>query len=65
MDKMKVSYEAMLSLAAEMVLDEAVLQFRLNRLYNAIDCALAEGDEDTFRRLAIELQSLRPSMKEV
>lgn len=58
MDKMKVSYEAMLGLAAEMTLDEAVLKFRTERLYQAIDKALASGDKDMFRRLTDELKSL-------
>ncbi|WP_274651629.1 IDEAL domain-containing protein [Paenibacillus humicola] len=58
MDKMKVTYEAMLALAAEMVLDEAVLKFRTDRLYQAIDHALASGDKDTFQRLTDELRML-------
>ncbi|MBP3964490.1 MULTISPECIES: IDEAL domain-containing protein [Paenibacillus] len=58
MDKMKVSYEVMLGLAAEMLLDEAVLKFRRDKLYQAIDQALASGDKDKFRRLTDELKSL-------
>jgi len=58
MDKMKVSYEAMLALAAEMVLDDAVLKYRSNKLYQAIDHALASGDKDTFQRLTEELKAL-------
>ncbi|QYR19887.1 IDEAL domain-containing protein [Paenibacillus sp. sptzw28] len=58
MDKMKVTYEAMLGLAAEMVLDDAVLKFRTDRLYQEIDNALASGDKDTFRRLTEELKML-------
>jgi uncharacterized protein YpiB (UPF0302 family) len=58
MDKMKDTYEAMLGLAAEMVLDEAFLKFRTDRLYQAIDLALASGDKDTFRRLTDELKTL-------
>lgn len=58
MDKMKVSYEVMLGLAAEMFLDEAVLKFRRDKLYQAIDKALASGDRDTFQRLTDELKSL-------
>ncbi|ACT01084.1 MULTISPECIES: IDEAL domain-containing protein [Paenibacillus] len=59
MDKMKVAYEAMLGLAAEMVLDEAVHKFRSDRIYKAIDQALAVGDEDTFYRLAAQLNQLK------
>ncbi|MBD2869677.1 IDEAL domain-containing protein [Paenibacillus arenilitoris] len=59
MDKMKVTYEAMLGLAAEFVLDEAVLKFRTNQIYDDIDKALAAGDEDTFYRLAKQLNALK------
>ncbi|GGG58385.1 MULTISPECIES: IDEAL domain-containing protein [Paenibacillus] len=59
MDKMKVTYEAMLGLAAEMVLDEAVLKFRTEQTYKAIDQALASGDEDTFYRLAKQLNEMK------
>lgn len=59
MDKMKVTYEAMLGLAAEFVLDEAVLKFQTNQIYSEIDKALAAGDEDTFYRLAKQLNALK------
>ncbi|MUT65463.1 IDEAL domain-containing protein [Paenibacillus sp. NEAU-GSW1] len=59
MDKMKVTYEAMLGLAAEMVLDEAVLKFRTEQIYKAIDQALSSGDEDTFYRLAKQLNDMK------
>ncbi|CAM4218916.1 IDEAL domain-containing protein [Paenibacillus tarimensis] len=58
MDKMKVTYEAMLGLAAEMVLDEAVLDFRRKRIYDEIDRALADGDEVGFQKLTEELKAL-------
>ncbi|EFM09751.1 MULTISPECIES: IDEAL domain-containing protein [Paenibacillus] len=59
MDKMKATYETMLALVAEMVLDDAVLKFRTERIYRDIDLALASGDEDTFHRLAEQLNALR------
>lgn len=59
MDKMKVTYETMLGLAAEMVLDDAVNKFRTERIYKAIDLALAVGDEDTFYRLAKQLNDIK------
>ncbi|OMF33839.1 IDEAL domain-containing protein [Paenibacillus sp. FSL H8-0548] len=59
MDKMKVTYEAMLGLAAEFVLDDAVLKFQTSRIYDGIDKALAAGDEDTFYRLAKQLNALK------
>jgi uncharacterized protein YpiB (UPF0302 family) len=59
MDKMKVTYEAMLGLAAEFVLDDAVLKFQTAKIHDAIDNALAAGDEDTFYRLAKQLNALK------
>lgn len=59
MDKMKMTYEAMLGLAAEMVLDEAVLKYRTESLHRAIDHALSSGDEDTFYRLVRQLNELK------
>jgi len=58
MDKMKVTYETMLGLVAEMVLDEAIVDFRRRRLYDKIDQALAEGDEASFKKLAEEWKSI-------
>jgi uncharacterized protein YpiB (UPF0302 family) len=57
-DNMKVAYETMLGLAAEMVLDEALRKYRTEKIYKAIDDALAEGDADTFKRLTDELKSI-------
>lgn len=51
MDKMKLGYEAMLSLAAEMTLDQAIHSFALDRLDRLIDEALAVGDEEKFHEL--------------
>lgn len=59
MDKMKVTYEAMLALAAEMILDEAVLKYRTDQIYRGIDNALATGDEDTFYRLTEQLNAIK------
>lgn len=59
MDKMKVTYEAMLGLVAELVLDEAVLKFQTEQLNCAIDKALALGDEDKFYRLVKQLNELK------
>ncbi len=59
MDKMKVTYEAMLGLAAELVLDEAVHKFQTEQLNYAIDKALADGDEDTFHRLVKQMNELK------
>lgn len=59
MDKMKETYEAMLGLVAELVLDEAVLKFQTEKLNHAIDKALASGDQDTFYRLVKQLNELK------
>ena len=59
MDKMKVTYEAMLGLIAEMVLDEAVLRFQTKQIHSEIDKALASGDQDTFYRLTKQLNELK------
>lgn len=58
MDKMKVTYEAMLGLTAEMVLDEALRKYRTEQIYEEIDKALASGDRISFRLLTDELKSL-------
>lgn len=59
MGKMNVSSDVMLNLFAEMILDEAVLKFKQDHLYEAIDHALAEGDEVSFLKLTSELKSLQ------
>ncbi|GIP41647.1 hypothetical protein J45TS6_01060 [Paenibacillus sp. J45TS6] len=56
MDKMKVTYEVMLGLAAEMVWDAALRKHRSEQLYDEIDKALASGDEVAFRSLTDELR---------
>jgi uncharacterized protein YpiB (UPF0302 family) len=55
---MKVAYETMLGLAAEMVLDEALRKYRTEKIYSAIDDALAQGNSEAFKRLTDELRSL-------
>ncbi|MFD0958836.1 IDEAL domain-containing protein [Paenibacillus chungangensis] len=59
MDKMKITYEAMLGLFAEMVLDEAIQKYQSEQLNVAIDKALAAGDEDTFYSLTKQLNELQ------
>lgn len=56
---MKVAYETLLGLAAEMVLDDALRKHRTEKIYEAIDDALANGDAETFLRLTEELKTLR------
>lgn len=59
MDKMKVSYETMLSLTAEMIWDDAIRKYRTEKIYEQIDKALAAGDESSFRTLTDELKTLQ------
>ncbi|WP_138492944.1 IDEAL domain-containing protein [Paenibacillus pinistramenti] len=59
MDKMKATYEVMLTLAAEMALDEVLRKSREEKLYGEIDSALAEGNEAAFRLLTDELKTLQ------
>jgi uncharacterized protein YpiB (UPF0302 family) len=58
MGKMNVSTDRMLSLFAEMVLDESIRKYKEQYLYKEIDLALAKGDEVTFLALTTELKSL-------
>lgn len=58
MGKMNISNDIMLSLFAEMVLDESIRKHKEQYLYKEIDLALAKGDEVTFLALTTELKSL-------
>ncbi len=58
MDKLKVTYEVMLGLAAEMVWDECIRKHRSEELYKEIDKALTVGDKMAFTELTDELKSL-------
>jgi uncharacterized protein YpiB (UPF0302 family) len=57
----KVSYvnQALLSLMAEVFLDESLRKFKEEKLYQEIDNALASKDEDTFLLLTNELKNLQ------
>jgi uncharacterized protein YpiB (UPF0302 family) len=59
MDNLKAAYETMLGLAAEMVLDEALRKYRTEKIYEAIDNALEQGDAASFRRLTDELKAIQ------
>ena len=53
-EKMSMIYEALLSLHAEMVLDDALRSFRIRRLYEQIDRALMSKDQETFLKLTAQ-----------
>jgi uncharacterized protein YpiB (UPF0302 family) len=58
MDNMKVAYETMLGLAAEMILDEALRKYRTETIYKEIDEALVQGDSERFKQLTDELRAI-------
>lgn len=47
-----------ISIQAEMVIDQAMIRYKLFELYNRIDEAIDKHDKDTFYLLTQELQSL-------
>jgi uncharacterized protein YpiB (UPF0302 family) len=59
MGKSNVTYDALLSLYAEMVWDEAIRKYKEQHLYKEIDSALAKGDQLTFLALTNELKLLQ------
>lgn len=61
MEKQKPSIlnPSMLSLLAEMVLDEAIYKYRMESLYKRIDEALENKDEASFNRLTTELKQIQ------
>lgn len=65
MGKMYASYEAMLSLYAELVLDESVRNYREKLLYTEIDTALANNDKKRFLALTNELRMLKKTYGEL
>lgn len=58
MEKHDVVHDQLLSLMAEIVLDEAVRNFRKRHLYQEIDEALESGDEIRFMKLTKEWKEL-------
>jgi uncharacterized protein YpiB (UPF0302 family) len=60
MEKMSMIYEALLSLHADMVLDESIRSFKEKWLYEQIDLALQRGDERQFLELTEQLKALAP-----
>ncbi|MFC6332265.1 IDEAL domain-containing protein [Paenibacillus septentrionalis] len=57
-DQMKIQYEAMLGLTAEMILDDAIRSYQRQKLQQAIDESLATGNEEQFYELTKKLQQL-------
>nr|WP_245590535.1 IDEAL domain-containing protein [Aneurinibacillus terranovensis] len=61
--KLGIASGPLLSLLAEMVLDEAITSFRIQDLYTKIDKALEAKDEEAFYRLTSELKQVVPTFK--
>ena len=59
MGKMNTMNQAMLSLMAELILDESIRKYKEERLYKEIDRALAQKDESSFLTLTNELKTLQ------
>jgi uncharacterized protein YpiB (UPF0302 family) len=56
--KMNVSRDAVFSLLAELVLDDAIKQYQIMRLYTEIDQALDDYDQQAFLDLSGELRGI-------
>ncbi|MNJ89955.1 hypothetical protein D3C87_75420 [compost metagenome] len=59
MASMKYTYEVMLGLAAEMVLDSSIKQEKIKKLNASIEKALETNDQEAFMRLTEELKELQ------
>lgn len=65
MEKMSMIYEALLSLHADMVLDESIRNFKERWLYEQIDLALQHGDQPSFLKWTEQLKSLQSTDKHI
>ena len=59
MGKMNTMNQAVLSLMAELILDESIRKYKEERLYKEIDRALAQKYENSFLTLTNELKTLQ------
>jgi uncharacterized protein YpiB (UPF0302 family) len=58
MDKLSSNYAFLLSVYAEMIIEESLRTFQKERLYEEIDSALSVGDEARFIQLTEQLNAL-------
>ena len=58
MEHIHTTYEVMLGLRAEMVLDEAIRSYQINKLNDEIDEALKSGNQSKFYELSEQLKNL-------
>jgi uncharacterized protein YpiB (UPF0302 family) len=63
MERQDLVQDQLLSLFAEMLLDQAVRQFQKKQLYAKIDESLENQDKDTFLKLSQELRKLLEESK--
>ncbi|WP_128894423.1 IDEAL domain-containing protein [Longirhabdus pacifica] len=59
MERLSIIYDALLSLHAEMFLDKALKDYKVEQLYEAIDEALQRGDQNEFYTLTSELNLIQ------
>lgn len=58
MDRIVPANEALRHLMAELIIDQAIREYKERELYREIDIALAKGDEAAFLTLTAELRTL-------
>jgi uncharacterized protein YpiB (UPF0302 family) len=58
MERLHTVHDAVISLLAEIFLDEALRRFKINQLYELIDEALDNGDDARFKELTTHLNQL-------
>lgn len=58
MDKFDSNYSLLLSVYADMIIEESIRDFWQERLYAEIDAALSTGDEERFLILTTKLNEL-------
>lgn len=58
MEKQYIGQPQLMSLMAEMILDKAIRDYEIDRLYKEIDQSLMERDKERFMRLTDELNTL-------
>lgn len=59
MENINTQYEVMLGLRAEMLLDEAIRSYQIDKLNSQIDEALKTGDQKKFYELCEQLKNIQ------
>jgi uncharacterized protein YpiB (UPF0302 family) len=58
LEKQYIGQPQLMSLMAEMILDKAIRDYEIDRLYKEIDQSLMERDKERFMRLTDELNTI-------